>query len=125
MTITRGADVELLDTPGRNRTGALATASRGAREVGVYRQRQMPGGANPAHTHDREEVMVVTAGRVTVTVGDERFEIGSGDTVIVPARTLHRIENGTDEPAEWLLVAPAGTRFFGENGAEMTPAWAR
>jgi quercetin dioxygenase-like cupin family protein len=124
-TMVRHGDVQLLETPGRNQTGGLATPSRGAGEVSVIRQRQMPGGANPLHTHDREEVMLVTGGTVAVTVADERFDLGQGDTLIVPARTPHRIENAGAEAAEWLLVAPAGVRFFGADGTEGSPPWAR
>lgn len=124
-TVIRGDDVSLLETPGRNHTGGLATPSRGAAEVSLIRQRQLPGGGNPSHTHDREEVILVIAGTVTVTVADERLDLGPSDTIIVPPRTSHRIENAGAEAAEWLLVAPAGVRFFGADGTEATPPWAR
>ncbi len=124
-TIVRAGDVRLMETPGRNHTGGLATPSRGAGEVSVIRQRQMPGGTNPWHTHDREEVTVLAAGRIVMTVSNERIDLVPGDSVIVPAGTLHKLENVGDEPAEWLLVAPAGVRFFGEDGAEANPPWAR
>ncbi|MBA3306988.1 MAG: cupin domain-containing protein, partial [Thermoleophilaceae bacterium] len=37
----------------------------------MIRQRQAPGAANPAHSHDREEVMVVLSGTVRVTAEKE------------------------------------------------------
>lgn len=123
-TIVRNDDVQLWETPGRNHTGGLATPSRGAGEVSVIRQRQLPGGSNPSHTHDREEVMVVAAGRVAVTVAEDRIEIGPGDTLIVPPRTPHRIANVGGEAAEWLLVAPAGVRFIHADGTEARPPFA-
>lgn len=123
--IVRGSDVQLLATPGGNHTDSLATKGRGATEVSVILQQQEPGGQNPPHTHDREEVMVLRQGSVTVQVGEERVALAAGDTLIVPARTLHRIENTGTERAEWLLIAPAGVRFFGATGEEMVPAWVR
>jgi len=124
MATVRGDDVEFVETPG-GFSGGIATPSRGATEVSVIRQRARPGGGNPPHTHDREEVMVVSAGAVTVTVAGEPHALGAGDTLIVPPRTPHQVENPGTEPAEWLIVAPAGVRFFHATGEEATPAWAR
>lgn len=125
VTVVRHDEVRLLETPGRNRSGGLATPSRGASEVSVIRQRQLPGGDNPAHLHDREEVMIVAAGRVVVAVAADRIDLGPGDTLIVPARTPHRVTNPGEEPAEWLLVAPAGVRFLKTDGTDADPPWAR
>ncbi len=111
--------------PGGNFGAAIATQSREATAVSVIRQRQMPGGANPLHSHDREEVMVVLAGSVTVTVAGQQQSVGAGDAVIVPAQTPHAVTNAGSEPADWLLVAPAGVRFFHANGDEATPPWSR
>jgi quercetin dioxygenase-like cupin family protein len=125
MAVIRGEALVGLETPGGNLTTPLATASRGARHVRVIRQRQAPGGANPLHSHDRQEVLVMCAGTATLTLGDERVELKVGDTAIVPDGTLHRVENSGDVPAEWLLVLPANARFFAADGAEMHPAWAK
>lgn len=123
--IVRSNEVDAIETPGGNRSTALATPSCGAAEVSVIRQQQSPGGANPPRSHDREEVMVVLGGAVTVTVGDERIDAATGDTVIVPPQTVHGIENASGVPAEWLLVAPAGVRFFHANGDQAMPPWSK
>ena len=65
------------------------------------------------------------AGAITVAGAGEPVKLGQGDALIIPANQPHRIENSGDEPAEWLLIAPAGVRFFHENGAEGTPPWAK
>ena len=114
-----------VQTPGGNVTSGLATPSRGAAEVSVIRQRQVPGGQNPPHLHDREEVMVMREGVVTVAVGAERFTLAAGDTLIVPPQTAHQIENTGTLEAEWLLIAPAGVRFLRPDGEESHPEWAR
>ncbi len=125
MTVVHGDELRFIETPGGNFGSGLATPSRGATEVSVIRQRQRPGGTNPAHTHDREEVMVLLAGSVTVTVAGKSHVLGPGDAVIVPPRAAHQVENAGAEPAEWILVAPAGVRFFHATGEEGFPTWSR
>ena len=124
ITVAR-TSLDFIETPGGNFGAGSATPSRGSKEVSVIYQRQSPGGANPLHTHDREEVMVVIAGEITVAGGGDPVKLGHGDSLIVPAGQPHRIENSGEAPAEWLLIAPAGVRFFHENGVEGTPPWAR
>jgi len=123
MTIVRDGDVNMLQTPGGMETGSLASPGCGATEVLALRQRQQPGGQNPPHRHDREEVMVQMAGTATVSISDEETQLSPGDTLIVPAQAVHRVTNRGDEPAEWLLVAPAGLRFFTPDGEEIKPAF--
>lgn len=125
MSVVRENDLTFIDTPGGNAASAVATASRGATEVSVIRQRQAPVGANPAHTHDREEVMIVLDGRVNVTIDGVSNAVAAGDAVIVPAAATHQIENSGATRAEWLLIAPAGVRFFHADGQEANPSWAQ
>ena len=123
MMDVRADDIQFIETPGGNFGSGIATPSRGAVEVSVIRQRQRPGGVNPSHTHDREEVMILLAGEVVVTLQEEALNLGPGDAVIVPSGTIHRVENCGSVSAEWLLVAPAGVRFFHANGDEAAPPW--
>jgi quercetin dioxygenase-like cupin family protein len=124
MLIVRNSEVVLEATPGGNRAGSVVTPSRGATEISVIRQTQRPGGSNPLHRHDREEAMTMLAGRITVSSDGQAQELLAGDTVVIPAGTAHQIANMGDETAEWLLIAPAGIRFFHADGDEARPAWA-
>ncbi len=125
MIIIRSSDIQPTETPGHNFTSGLATASRGATEVSVIRQRQLPGGFNPLHYHDREEIMVMGAGAMTITVADETVTLVTGDTLIVPAYALHQLKNTGSEPAEWLIIALRERRFFSAEGQEAAPPWAQ
>ena len=125
MSVKRFDSLEFLDTPGGNASAPLATASTGAREVSVIRQRQAPGGNNPSHSHDREEVLVLLAGTLEVTLGATTHTLRPGDTLVIPAQVPHQLRAGDEEPAEWLLAAPAGYRFYRESGEEAMPAWSR
>ena len=116
-------DQQPIESPNGNVGTALATPSLGAQEVSVVRQRQVPGGFNPAHTQSREEVMVLLSGQVSVSGGEQPTELRAGDTLIVPANTLHRIDNTGPVDAEWLIISVAGVQFFREDGAEARPGW--
>lgn len=125
MIIRRYADLNRIPTPGGNESAAVATPSHGASTISIVRQRVQPGGGNPAHTHDQEEALVLLSGNVTLTVGGEGVELAAGDTAIVPASTPHQVSNTGSAPAEWLLVALGGVRFFHTSGEEAFPEWAK
>jgi quercetin dioxygenase-like cupin family protein len=128
MKLIRHRVIDGSGTPGMF-AGGLATPSLGATDVSVIKQGALPGAANPLHSHDREEVMVQLAGEVTVTLDGEdtreTVELSVGDTLIVPAETLHQIQNAGVERAEWLLIGPAGLRYRGADGQDVgQPNWA-
>ena len=125
MNVIRESDLNFIETPGANATAGIATASRGAQDVSVIRQRQQPGGGNPPHTHDREEVLLVTEGSVEVLVGNDAVTLNAGDALIIPANSPHRLANVGASDAEWLTIAPAGVGFFHENGERADPPWAQ
>ena len=89
------------------------------------------GAAPPMHIHhDADETWYVIEGRLTLFVGDERFEAGSGDFVLGPKGVTHSYLV-TSERAEFLAAyAPAGTAgpsgcgvdgFFREIGIPVVP----
>jgi quercetin dioxygenase-like cupin family protein len=125
MIIKRTQEVPAIESPNGNHGTAIATPSVGATEVSVVRQRQIPGGFNPAHSHNVEEVMVMLEGSVTVSAPEENVVIHAGDAVILAAGVLHRVENTGTINAEWLIVSKAGVKFFRENGDEAVPGWAK
>ncbi len=123
MLIVHENDVALVTSPNGNRTNGLVTRAGGATEVSVVRQEQEPGGFNPPHMHDREEVMLIRQGVVTVTVGEESVQLAPGDLLVVPAHTLHQVRNAGDTTGEWLYLSPTGMRFLKPNGEEVVPSW--
>ena len=124
MIVLRTQDQQTTVTPNGNTVTPLATPSRGAHEVSVVRQSQTPGGFNPPHSQNREEIMVQLAGQVTVTSGGGRSAVLSpGDTLTMPANTTHQVQNTGDADAEWLIIFAAGMHFVGENGVAISPEW--
>lgn len=74
-----------------------------------------PGAEEGEHFHlegDREscsvisedEMYIVLAGEVTVTVGDELTMLRSGDAVYVPEGAPHGVRNESNRPAELVLL---------------------
>ena len=52
-----------------------------------------PGAATLRHCHRRsEELYHVTAGEGWMTLGEARFSIAPGDTVLIPPGTAHQLE---------------------------------
>ena len=68
----------------------------------------------PRHTHTREdEAYFVLAGELQVIVGDEKFVLRAGDTLIAPRGIPHQLRNSGDAENHYLLVfSPAGFEEF-------------
>lgn len=50
------------------------------------------GNTVPAHAHPNEQAGYILSGRVRVSVGEEKVELQSGDTYVVPANAEHSLE---------------------------------
>jgi quercetin dioxygenase-like cupin family protein len=104
----------------------LATRSRGAAEVMVWRHWIDPGQVLPFVIPDHEEVVAVLSGSGTLSEGRRLFEFSAGDVLIVPAYTVSRIAAaGGGSRLDCLLAMPLATRHFTPTGAEMRLPWAR
>ncbi len=58
-----------------------------------------------SHYHeDMEEVFVLVNGTVDVRVDDEYDVLSAGDTLIVPPRAVHTMQNTSDDTVEYLVV---------------------
>ena len=58
--------------------------------------------------HQSEELYHITAGRGVMTLGDEKFAVEAGDTILIPPGTPHSIRNSGNEELKILCCcAPA------------------
>ncbi|GIJ50674.1 cupin [Virgisporangium aliadipatigenens] len=103
---------------------SLARTDRGSSALAVWRIHAPAHAASPAHAMSEEEVVVVQRGRFVATIGDEQWEAGPGDALIVPAGTPFRLTNPFDEPAEALACTRLGMAAT-IDGASVTPPWTR
>ena len=89
----------------------------------------LPPGARavPPHVHRHtDEVWYILDGRLTLQVGAQPVEAGTGTCVIVPRGVVHTLHNGTKDTVRYLLLlTPGGMEgYFAELGALIaaTPA---
>jgi quercetin dioxygenase-like cupin family protein len=89
--------------------GWRLTPLQGSRQLVVIDVRLDPGGGHDFHRHpDQEEMIIVSAGRITQYLEEEARELGSGDSVFVPANTVHASFNDGDETAVLsVILGPA------------------
>lgn len=87
------------------RAAAVVTGADTAGAWEVMELTVMPGGRSPLHTVPREKLFYVTAGRLTVVTGERHDELGTRDSVLVPAGTPHCYRNDSTEPATVLVMA--------------------
>jgi len=73
-----------------------------------------PGMGVPRHTHTREdEAYFVLVGELEVIVGENRFVLNPGDTLIAPRGIPHQLRNsGVNENHYLLTFSPSGFEGF-------------
>lgn len=101
-------DYESVDAADGLSKGVLLDASDGAPNFAVRRFRLAPGAAVPRHTNAVEHEQYVLAGEYTVVIDGEEHTVEAGDTLLIPAGTVHRYENTSEEPGLFLCVVPNG-----------------
>jgi mannose-6-phosphate isomerase-like protein (cupin superfamily) len=102
-----------------------AAPSRGSHQVCAWHI-QVPVGHDSGEPHvlDRDEVFMVTAGRIRLADGGP--ELASGDCAIVPAGTGIRLINSGDTVACAHVIVPAGFSATMADGQPLgTPPWAQ
>src|SRR5262249_34177555 len=76
-----------------------------------------PGCQNPRHLHPNcEEILHVVSGKIVHSIEDDLFEMGPGDTVVIPANIMHNARNVGSETAIMTIVFSSPDRQTeGEN----------
>ena len=100
----------------------------GTEELGASLFEVPPGGATfPLHAHyANEELLVVIAGRPTLTTLEGERELAAGEVVACPTgrKGAHRLDNRTDEPVRVLIVSTMNAPDINEF-PETGELWAR
>jgi quercetin dioxygenase-like cupin family protein len=105
---------------GNHMTG-LATPSRDARDVEVWRARMDAGAATPPHRHDHEEIVVVLSGRGRAIVGEREVSFQAGDTLVLPAGVVHQLFSETE--SESIAALPRRSTIRTADGEVMDLPW--
>jgi len=65
------------------------------------------------HSHDFDQIALITKGRAIYHIGDEANEVGPGSVMLIPAGTEHHIEPLGEETVENIDVfAPARSDYL-------------
>jgi quercetin dioxygenase-like cupin family protein len=79
----------------------------GAPNFEMRKFRIKPGGRIPKHLHpDVEHEQYVLSGHYRIGIGDKTYDVKEGDSVYIPAGTVHWYDNAGTEDAEFLCVIP-------------------
>lgn len=65
-----------------------------------------PGGGMPNHTNSVEHEQFILRGCARVGIGEDTYEVKSGDVVFIPRGMPHWYKAGGDEPFEFICVVP-------------------
>lgn len=71
-------------------------------------QRDAAGKVHHFHTHPVDEVLMIVSGRLNFTWDDGERVCGAGDTILLPAGTLHQSEALDDSVYAIATLPPAG-----------------
>jgi quercetin dioxygenase-like cupin family protein len=96
LVLVRGPDFPTLQH--------LVDRASGSTAVTILINTFTGGEAVPEHTHEVEEVLLLTVGECTVTVDGRPEDARADDAVIVRPGTSHAISHNDDEPCTVIAV---------------------
>ncbi len=88
--------------------GVLVGEEDGAPNLAIRRFTLAPGAEVPRHTNEIEHEQYVLAGRYTVGIGDDEHVVEPGDSLFIPAGTVHWYRNDGDEEGAFICAVPTG-----------------
>jgi quercetin dioxygenase-like cupin family protein len=114
---------EVVDTAVKTEIEWLIDRRDGAPNFELRKFRIKAGGRIPKHYHpDIEHEQYVLKGDYEVGMNDEVFRVKEGDSLYIPAGTVHWYENKGTENAEFICVVPKKEKYnavYLEKAAEM------
>jgi quercetin dioxygenase-like cupin family protein len=90
----------------------LIDRNDGAPNFELRKFRIKPGGSIPRHYHqDIEHEQYVLSGDYEVGVGKDTYRVKPGDSLYIPAGTVHWYKNAGKEDAEFLCIVPKKEKY--------------
>ena len=109
---------------GGARFTSLATPSRGATDIAVWKVEILPDTPATPHALTREEVFVVLEGKASVRIAGNAGQAEAGDAIVVPPGTEFELANAGAGPLRLLCCLPVGGQARLADGSTFTPPWA-
>jgi quercetin dioxygenase-like cupin family protein len=88
--------------------GVLIDADDGAPNFAIRRFTLDAGAEVPKHTNAVEHEQYVLEGEYVVGVGEEEHTVSAGDSLLIPAGTVHWYRNDGDAQGAFLCAVPNG-----------------
>jgi quercetin dioxygenase-like cupin family protein len=116
VTVKAAADI-VRDEHDWGTFAAVSSPADGAERIMTVEAVFYPGKSHDFHRHpNQEEVIVVLAGELEQWIEAERWTIGPGDAVVIPAGVVHASYNVGAEPARIIAIL---SPCVGEAGYEV------
>ncbi|NUT45122.1 MAG: cupin [Thermoactinospora sp.] len=115
MSVVLSADARRTETPNGVMT-TLASPTQGEAGQAMWRVDAKPGMEGPVHAFDVEIVWTWLDGGAVVELGGERFEVGAGDTMVLPADVSRQMFADPERGFVSIVVAPAGAEVYNPGG---------
>jgi quercetin dioxygenase-like cupin family protein len=125
MALIKATSSPCFDMPPFLSVTGRAAPSRGSQETCVWELTLAPGAPAVPHALDREEIFVALSGRGRAQLGGEQFDLGPGDTFIVPAGQTFALGNPHADAFVALAVLPVGGLARMPDGVPFAPPWAQ
>jgi quercetin dioxygenase-like cupin family protein len=108
--VRSAADVsyESVDAAEGLRKGVLIGEADGAPNLAIRRFTLDPGASVPKHTNEIEHEQYVLSGEYVVGIEDEETTVSAGDSLFIPAGTVHWYRNEGDETGAFICAVPTG-----------------
>jgi quercetin dioxygenase-like cupin family protein len=108
--VRRAGDVEYAAVEAADglRKGVLVGETDGAPNLAIRRFTLEPGATVPKHTNEVEHEQYVLTGEYVVGIGDEEHRVAPGDSLFIPAGTVHWYRTDADEPGAFICAVPTG-----------------
>ncbi|MFC4541081.1 cupin domain-containing protein [Halosolutus amylolyticus] len=101
-------EYETVDAADGLEKGVLIADEHGAPNFAIRRFVLEAGAEVPKHTNAVEHEQYVLEGEYTVGIGDEERTVEAGDSLLIPADTVHWYRNEGDERGAFLCAVPNG-----------------
>ena len=101
-------EYEAVDAADGLEKGVLIDGSDGAPTFAVRRFTLAPGGEVPRHTNEVEHEQYVLKGQYVAGIDDEEYVVSAGDSLLIPAGTVHWYRNEGDEEGAFICAVPNG-----------------
>ena len=123
MTIFTASEATRFETHGSS-FRSYVSPSRGSSQLCAWQLTVPADLRGVAHRPTREEVLLVLAGDLIVTLDGVTSTLSAGDVVLVTAGSELRVDAGAAGATAWVTTTP-GLEAVTADGTRITPPWAQ